>query len=341
MAAWLVTANESQFSVDGLSELKDLARNGQLKSGDLIQPPGAADWVYASEVPELKGVLDNPRLDLDDDGPSPVAQTANNVVMIGLAGVFAVILVVTLIGIGVLVTMMPDSQASIIGKGGFSENEMLVTESGSPLLGAPEAKAPQLKTLDKNDALTLLTKRGGFYKARTKDGAEGWISVQHVIPMYQLGDEAVQKKYDPIYNPDRYIDIVNSRWSQLPDSKKSITVFQFMLQNSSPFDITDVVLEATIKDAQGAVAETVEIPIEGILPSNASTMVGTLKGEKKTDPLRIITDYSLQIAVKDDPDLQLRYADGIEVKMESGEFTEAKIVLLQARAMVEEGAAPK
>ncbi|MBT3221829.1 MAG: hypothetical protein HN348_22350, partial [Proteobacteria bacterium] len=60
MGQWLVTANDSQFSVDGLAELQALAKKGELKAGDMIQPPGATDWVYASEVAELKGVLQVP-----------------------------------------------------------------------------------------------------------------------------------------------------------------------------------------------------------------------------------------------------------------------------------------
>ena len=57
MAQWLVTQGSNQFSVDGLAQLKKLASAGDLRGGDLIQPPGASDWMYAIEVPGLEDLL--------------------------------------------------------------------------------------------------------------------------------------------------------------------------------------------------------------------------------------------------------------------------------------------
>ena len=79
MARWLVTQGDHQFSANDLNELKELAKTGRVGAGDMVQPPGAADWLYASEVPELAalfpsdgGVEDD---DLDWDVPKTVSYT--------------------------------------------------------------------------------------------------------------------------------------------------------------------------------------------------------------------------------------------------------------------------
>ena len=67
MSRWLVTQGDHQFSAADLNELKDLARSGQIGAGDMVQPPGAADWLYASEVPELAELFGDDVDDVDDD----------------------------------------------------------------------------------------------------------------------------------------------------------------------------------------------------------------------------------------------------------------------------------
>src|SRR5215203_5436441 len=57
MARWLVTQGDQQFSAQDLAELKELAKSGKVGPGDMVQPPGATDWLYASELPELMGIL--------------------------------------------------------------------------------------------------------------------------------------------------------------------------------------------------------------------------------------------------------------------------------------------
>ena len=51
MARWLVTQGDQQFSAQDLAELKEIAKSGKVGPGDMVQPPGATDWLYASELP--------------------------------------------------------------------------------------------------------------------------------------------------------------------------------------------------------------------------------------------------------------------------------------------------
>ena len=67
MSRWLVTQGDRQFSVEDLGELKKLAQSGKLSGGDMVQPPGATDWLYAAELPELKGLLSSTARRKDDD----------------------------------------------------------------------------------------------------------------------------------------------------------------------------------------------------------------------------------------------------------------------------------
>ena len=53
MGRWLVTQGDHQFSAADLGELKDLATSGSIGPGDMVQPPGASDWLYASEIADL------------------------------------------------------------------------------------------------------------------------------------------------------------------------------------------------------------------------------------------------------------------------------------------------
>ena len=88
MARWLVTQGDHQFSANDLTELKELAKTGQVGAGDMVQPPGAADWLYASEVPELAelfpsgGEVDDD--DLDWDMPKKRNRTPLVVVLLGI-----------------------------------------------------------------------------------------------------------------------------------------------------------------------------------------------------------------------------------------------------------------
>ena len=161
------------------------------------------------------------------------------------------------------------------------------------------------------------------------------------MPAYLFADEKTKANYDPIYNPDRYLSVKNASWMQLPDqTKDNITVFQFMLANDSKFAMESVKLLITVKGKDDIVLEKEEIPIEGQVPAAQSVMVGTLAPDphNKTDLPRLMTDSGFAELAKTDPDLQLRYSEGIEVKMQSKEFEKATVDLLEVHTVV--GAKP-
>ena len=73
-------------------------------------------------------------------------------------------------------------------------------------------------------------------------------------------------------------------------------------------------------------------------------MVGTLAPEKKPKSdkeaeKRLLTNYTFNKMILEDPDLQLRYSAGIEVMMSTADFTNAEIDILELRAMPTEEAA--
>jgi hypothetical protein len=283
---------------------------------------------------------------------------------VAIAGaVGAALLGVILIGGGsmmYLASSMQGGGGELLGEGGLTFSEMIETAQGTGLRGDADERASITVPVPKDDILELLAKRSTFYKARTKGGGEGWIPISHVIPMYQLGGMDVREEFDPLYNPDRYVEVANARWMQLaaehPTPGKELsntTVFEFAMSNDSRYPMTDLKILATIKDAQGHEVEKVEIAVEGEIPAEGETMVGTLSGEeldakgRKKQPKdgeavvpdRIMTTTSFEELAKDDQELQLRWTSGVSVEMKAAEFTNAEIDILELRAIPDAKAA--
>ncbi|MCB9664986.1 MAG: hypothetical protein H6732_12800 [Alphaproteobacteria bacterium] len=329
MARWLVNRNETQTTVDSMSALRAMAQAGELGPGDMIQPPGASDWLYVVEVPELKEVLDasGGGIDLDDDllprrGIGP--------------WVTAAILVALLVGGGFAIATygqrLPDPNQRILDQVGFSE--VVVTGKGVKLMAEPAAAGPAVAAVTDGSVLELMAKRGDFYKLRDGDkGVEGWLPMDQVLPAYLIGGGDVMREYDPLYNPDRYLLVQNAGWMQLPEQlAESITVFQFMLANDSDYDMTDLVLVAKIKDSRGHELEQVEFRVEGVVPANGQTMVGTLV-DPENEERRLVTQVTFDGMAAKDPELRLEYNDGVEVTMTTADFTEASIDIVELRAL--------
>lgn len=324
-----------------MGELRKMAQTGDLKGGDMVQPPGTSEWMYVVEIPELKTVVETV-----EESASRGVPTA---VIGGLAALFALVFVV---GAGTalyLASTLPEGEAPLIGEGGLQYSQMLVTNPDAVLQAEPEPAAAAVAQLDKDQPLELLAKRGSFYKARASGGVEGWVGMDSVIPMYQLGDPDVKARLDPLYNPDRYATVSNASWTQPVEQKDKsalTTVFNFMVENQSDFAMTDLVLQAAIKDAKGHEIETVQIPVQGIVPPHGMSMIGTLMPEapkgkkaKKADtdekPV-VLTEYTFMKMSETDPDLQLRYVAGAEVEMTTPEFTNATVTMLELRAIPDE-----
>lgn len=342
MSQWIVTQGNHQFTVDSLDELEDLARQGRLSAGDMVQPPGTTEWIYASEIEELAPHLTGGGSvgadDLDDYRPSSGGSTTQIIM-----GVLIALIVVGGGAIFYYAQQLPQGNERLIGAGGLQFSEMIVTERGTGLRGEPDDRSRIETALKKDAVLELLAKRGDWYRARTGAGVEGWIPFDHVIPMYMLAGSDVREEYDPLYNPDRYVDVRNATWRQLlnenprPGQEYSdITVFEFMMRNESVYDMTDLVIEATIKDAKGHELQTVEIAVEGLIPADGYTMVGTIAPDGQES--RFVTTVSFQEMAKDDPDLQLVWSDGVEVPMGAQKGVNAEINVVELRAVPTEEA---
>ena len=327
MGKWLVAEGDQQISVDGIEELKQMASNGTIGSNALVQPPDSFDWMRLGDVPEMAGILQD---EFDDFSGKKGIQATH---------VAVALLIVVAVGLGfayTFVMQLPTGQETLLGEGGLAYSEMLVTEAGASLQRTHEPSSPVLLPLEQNDRLELLSKRGDYYRARTQDGMEGWLPIDHVIPMYQLGGEDVRSDYDPLYNPDRYVTVANASWTLFPDKREElITVFQFLLKNQSKYAMTDIRLVAIIKDARGQELERVEIGVGGVIPPNKSTFVGTLSPEDKAseEEKQLLTSFTLDQMVEEDPDLQLQYSEGIDVKMSTPDFAHAEIEILELRAV--------
>lgn len=335
MARWLVTQGDHQFSAADLNELKQLAQAGTVGPGDMVQPPGTSDWLYATELPELAGLFGAQDEDDDDDWDLPKTRnrTPLAAVLIGL---------VALGGYGMwdYGQKLPSHEDLEIigGTTGMALTEMIAS-SNTSVRSEPSESAASVGSIDKDETLQLLGKRGDWYNIRNASGTEGFVASNTVVPAYYFADAETRQSYDPIYNPDRYVFVKNSSWMQLPDQREdNITIFQFLLQNKSKFPMTDIRLLATIKDKNDRVIEEQEIRIEGAIPPHDGVMVGTLRPTKTADgeTPRLMTTSALESMAKDDDTVMSRWTDGVELAMESEGFVEANIDLLQVRAIPKE-----
>ncbi len=328
MAQWLVTQKDSQFGVASLNELKELAQGGRLVAGDMIQPPGSNGWLYATEIPELK--------DLVPDEPFAGGGGMGRYLVVGLASAAMLLLSLAFTVMAALSFMTSMTTQTIIGEGGLKTSEMLVTAEGSGLRADPDVAAAVTIPVSKDGVVELLAKRGNFYRARTADGQEGWIPTDHVLPMYQLGGKEAKEEYDPLYNPDRYVEVGSAAW-MLAENSDQRTVFRFELMNRSRYEMTGLRLIATVKDGQGSEIEKVEFSVEGVIPpaeqgGAGSTTVGTLS-QSKSEPGKLYTEYTFQKMAKEAPDLQSHWLDGVEVSMKTKDFAVATVNLVEVSAV--------
>jgi hypothetical protein len=200
-----------------------------------------------------------------------------------------------------------------------------------------DAAAASTGSVEKNAAVKLLAKKNNMWQVRTEGGVEGWVAMDQVIPIYQLGDEKVQADYDPLYNPHKYVQIGNAAWN-LAENSQTQTVFKFMVANAAKYRMTGVKMVATVKDATGKELERVEFPVEGEIPASddlgaGQTFVGTLASDDKNAPPRILTEYTFQQLAKDDPTLQTKWVEGVEVEMKTKDFDAATIDLVDVVAV--------
>ena len=342
MSRWMVNVRGQSFSASSMDELRSLAKKGDLGGGDIVQPPGASEWLYAVEIPELKASLrpDSSDLDIPDatTGMSPMVKGV-------LAGLMA------LVATGVwgyaisLKNALPkrDEPLTLLdesGARGLSFREVLVTSPMAVLKAEPDAASADITPMKKDDKATLLAKRGGWYKLNY-GGKEGYAPVDTVVAAYFFTDDETKLNYDPLYNPDKYVFVANASWTLPADkAKKGLSEMSAMLQNDSKFPMTDIKVVATLKDAAGQVMTQKEITVEGTIAPNHSDMLGTLspaKGDKTTPP-RVLFTSDFEKMVAEDPSVGDRWMDGVEVQVGDDTTSEASVTIVEVRAVPPEDA---
>lgn len=346
MTQWVINRGDSHFRVDGLAELARLAKQGDIDAGDLIQPEGADDWLYAIEIPELASIV---KSDFDDDD-IPVRKGMGGAIKGVLYGVFGLMILGGIGGMIHFYGQLPTGDESLLGEGGTLKYTELIVLTDANLYKEPDEKSQVLTVVPKDSQAELLAKRATFYKARFQ-GKEGWLKVDDTLAVYQMGDEKIKRKLDPLYNPDQYTKVTSASFTTIEDDENNIGTFRFMLENSSDYNVTDLRLLAVIKDSKGAEVASREFAIEGFIPMRGGTMVGTLpptedevkaaeKAQEEPPPARIMTYSFFEKEIvqgledEEQEELYLRFKDGIDIEVDES-FTEAEVRIVELRAVPE------
>ena len=305
MSRWIVNIRGSQTSAASMDEVRDLARRGELGAGDLVQPPGARDWIYASEVPEFAAVLrpstETPGVGADKKGGN-VALAA----VLALAGVGA-----WGYALQVKAQIPTQDQLSLTeGTHALAAEDAIVSGASAKLVSAPEGS--EVAALEHDAIVKLLAKKGPWWQV-SADGKEGWVSASDIIPGWYFQGAEAKAIYNPLFNPTQYVTVSNAGAEAGPEVPKGHAKFAFMFTNASDYVMSGIKLELTIKDvASGRIVETRGLAIEGDLPPNTSRMVGTLLAKKGAPPNEgtFMTDFALEKLLAADPSVSDRWADG-------------------------------
>jgi len=329
MAGWLVTQGDRQFSAQDLGEIVKLATSGEIGPGDLLQPPGASDWLYALELPELQDVFPDDSYNVDVDWKPPRRSKVPLILILSL--------VAGLGGYGMWYygSRIPTQEdLELLGPNGLQLTEMLVTVNAE-IHAKPNKQGTVVASVAKNEKVQLLAKRNDWYTVKTMDGKQGYVPVNHVVPAYFFADAETRASYDPVYNPDQYVEVENAAWMQQPHQRElNTTRLSVSLRNESKFEMKGIKLVATIKDKNDRVLERKEISLEGSIAAKDSSTVGTLIPPEDTEgPIRQMTTHSYDALYATDNSLMTRWSDGVEVPMSSDGFVEADVRLLEVRAI--------
>jgi hypothetical protein len=264
---WRITRGDQQFTVKDVAELKLMGVGGKIRSGDLIQRPGTGEWLYATEVPELKGLIKIKAV--DEDEIDFVKPGSGNVLraLLWLLGVAIIV-----VGFGVLWhiwTHAPNSADQALfgdGPNALGPLDALATEYAT-LLAEPDGKAKQVGEVKKDTRVKMLRKLGDFYEVEAPDGSTGWLGIAQVVPGYKFRQE-LSDKYDPLFNPDRYLQMANYSWVPRDDPKlpKELTDMMFQLANPTEYGMQGVILKITFYDGKDTVIDTVNYEVPRILP---------------------------------------------------------------------------
>ena len=279
---WRITRGDQMFTAKDVAELKLMAVGGKIEAGDLVQPPGRTDWLYASEVGELKGLIKFKPVDEDLFIKKRPTQWLKHIVLV--VGVISVVLGFAALYKGFL--DRPDiASTTLFGEhaGALGPLEALATQHAN-VLAEPDAKAAKIGEMLKDARVGLIAKRGDFYEVEMGDGTKGFVGTRQVVPAYLFSQE-LMKKYDPLFNPDQYLQLLNYSWvpSGEPDDPGTLTHLMFELQNPTDYGMTGVTLKVTFEDGQGAELGVKNIEIPRLLAPNDEIFLSNIEVDIEWD----------------------------------------------------------
>ena len=149
---WRITRGDQQFTVKDVAELKLMAADSKIESNDLIQRPDGTEWLYATEVTELSGLIKIKPVEEDDDddfgfgrpkrGSSPFVRKL-------AAGLTIAMLGAAFFGLYYIYAHRPDPESTKLFGGGTDDLkplDALATENAA-LLDQPDSGASQVGEL--------------------------------------------------------------------------------------------------------------------------------------------------------------------------------------------------
>jgi hypothetical protein len=270
---WRITRGDQQFTVKDVAELKLMAVGSKVKASDLIQRPGGTDWLYATEVPELKGLLKaDPASDFDDDW-KPQRNLSHKILRVISGLLFVGIIGSGFTGLWFIWKGVPDAAESrLFGDhpGAMSALEALATETAN-LLSEPDSRATIKGVVEKDSRVALIRKLGDYYEIEAADGTTGWVGTGQVIPGY-LFDQEMSDKYDPLFNPDTYLQLINYAWTPVggEDDPDTLTEMMFQVANPTDYGMQGVILRISFFDGADRVLGVENYEVPRLLPPNDS-----------------------------------------------------------------------
>ena len=324
MSAWLVTRDDEQFNARSLEELHQLAKAGRLGPCDLVQPPEATDWLYASELPGMEGLFVE---DSEDDEEVSGGS--------GLKTAVGLLLIAGALGMGYgafhFWKQIPShNELALIGENGLKEDEALIATTSAKVYRTEEGKQ-EIGRLDKDSRITLLDKRGTLYKTSSSKG-DGWISMYDVAAGYLFAAKDVRELYDTRFNTYRKVVVHNANWGRSKYGSE-LTTFRLQLQNTTSLDIQGIKLLTEIRNDAGKAILTKEFHIEGVLKALDTKSVGTLRAASKGEEPRFMTVEEMERLKKRSPKISKRWVEEIELPLGDRDVAEAKIEVSDARVV--------
>jgi len=278
---WRITRGDQQFTVKDVAELKLMAIGGKVAASDLVQAPESSEWLYATEVPQLKGLVKAKASD-DDIDFKPNRAGARKAIRSVLLLVNIGIVVGGCFALYTLYTTKPEAEGTqIFGdhEGALGPLEALATEYAT-LLSEPDSKAAKAGEVPKDSRLQLIRKLGDFYEIKLPTGETGWIGTGQLVPGY-LFDQDLADTYDPLFNPDEYLKLSNYAWTPRGDPKlpETLTDMMFEIVNPTAYGMTGVILKLTFLDGADNVIEVKNFEVPRLVPPDDSLFLEGIEVE--------------------------------------------------------------